>query len=83
MTALRMLLLTLGAILMVIPFLWMVSTAFKTPPELNIYPPSFIPQQFNFDNFVAVFETAPFHLYFFLTALEWRYSRRLPLCSPL
>ncbi|WP_074727409.1 carbohydrate ABC transporter permease [Paenibacillus naphthalenovorans] len=65
MTALRMLLLTLGAILMVIPFLWMVSTAFKTPPELNIYPPSFIPQQFNFDNFVAVFETAPFHLYFF------------------
>lgn len=50
---------------MVIPFLWMVSTAFKTPPELNIYPPSFIPQQVNFNNFVAVFETAPFHLYFF------------------
>ncbi|TBL69662.1 carbohydrate ABC transporter permease [Paenibacillus thalictri] len=62
--ALSMIVLTIGAIVMVIPFLWMVSTAFKTPPELNIWPPSFIPKQFNFNNFKAVFEAAPFHLYF-------------------
>ncbi|WP_240417714.1 carbohydrate ABC transporter permease [Paenibacillus periandrae] len=65
MTALMMLFLTLGALIMVIPFLWMISTAFKTPPELTIWPPSFIPHQFNFDNFAAVFDMAPFHLYFY------------------
>jgi multiple sugar transport system permease protein len=59
-----MLILTLGAIIMVIPFLWMVGTAFKTPAELNAWPPTYIPKQFNFNNFAAVFDTAPFHLYF-------------------
>ena len=60
----RVLILTFGAVVMVIPFLWMVSTAFKTPEELNIWPPAFIPQSFNLDNFKAVFEAAPFHVYF-------------------
>ncbi|KIL41364.1 hypothetical protein SD70_07955 [Gordoniibacillus kamchatkensis] len=59
-----LLLLTAGAIIMVIPFLWMVGTAFKTSTEVNAWPPTFIPAHFNFRNFAAVFETAPFHLYF-------------------
>jgi multiple sugar transport system permease protein len=58
------LILMIGAIIMVIPFLWMVGTAFKTSTEVNAWPPTFIPKQFNFNNFTAVFETAPFHLYF-------------------
>jgi len=60
----RTLFLAIGAIVMVTPFLWMVSTAFKKPKELNVWPPSFIPESFKLDNFVAVFESAPFHLYF-------------------
>ncbi|TDF92007.1 carbohydrate ABC transporter permease [Paenibacillus piri] len=62
--ALTMLVLSIGAVVMVIPFLWMVATAFKTPAEINAWPPTFIPKQFNFNNFAAVFETAPFHIYF-------------------
>jgi multiple sugar transport system permease protein len=62
--AASMLVLTVGAMMMVIPFVWMVSTAFKKPTELNAWPPSFIPHQFNFSNFAAVFNTAPFQLYF-------------------
>lgn len=56
--------LTFGAIIMFMPFLWMVMTAFKTPPELNVFPPTFLPKQFNADNFFAVFEAAPFDKYF-------------------
>ncbi|MCR8632243.1 MULTISPECIES: carbohydrate ABC transporter permease [Paenibacillus] len=59
-----LLVLTVGAVIMIIPFLWMISTAFKTSPELNVWPPTFIPNQFNFSNFAAVFKAAPFHLYF-------------------
>ncbi|TJY40742.1 carbohydrate ABC transporter permease [Cohnella pontilimi] len=56
--------LLIGALIMIIPFLWMISTAFKSVNELNTWPPSFIPKHFNFDNFTKVFQAAPFHLYF-------------------
>lgn len=59
-----LLMLGLGAVIMLIPFVWMVSTAFKTPPELNAWPPTFIPETFHWQNFVTLFDTAPFHLYF-------------------
>lgn len=57
-------LLTVGAFIMLIPFLWMFTTSFKTQPELNIWPPAFLPEHFHFNNFIAVFKAAPFHLYF-------------------
>ncbi|RJX41271.1 carbohydrate ABC transporter permease [Paenibacillus pinisoli] len=60
----RIIVLTIGAVIMIIPFLWMISTAFKTPTELNVWPPSFIPKSFKLDNFLAVFDAVPFHLYF-------------------
>ncbi|MEX2461433.1 MAG: carbohydrate ABC transporter permease [Paenibacillaceae bacterium] len=59
------LLLVLGAVVMFIPFLWMVSTAFKHSTELNVWPPTFIPKHLNFDNFISVFNAAPFHTYLF------------------
>ena len=34
------------------PLLWLILVAFKTPQELNSPNPTFLPQQFNFDNFV-------------------------------
>jgi multiple sugar transport system permease protein len=64
MAAVSIVVLSIGAIIMVIPFLWMVSTAFKTVGELNAWPPSFIPKHFNFNNFAKVFEVEPFQLYF-------------------
>lgn len=60
----RYALLTFGALLMVIPFLWMFLTAFKSTAELNIWPPTVLPEVWHFDNFVQVFKTAPFAQYF-------------------
>lgn len=60
----RYALLSFGAVLMVIPFLWMFLTAFKSTAELNIWPPTILPQTWHFENFVQVFKTAPFAQYF-------------------
>lgn len=54
------LLLLLGAILMIMPFLWMVSSALKSPAELLAWPPSLVPDTFTLQNFREVFANAPF-----------------------
>lgn len=55
---------SLGAIIMIFPFLWMILSAFKTSSEIYASPPVWIPESFNLDNFKYVFETAPFLRYF-------------------
>jgi multiple sugar transport system permease protein len=40
------------------PLLWLILVAFKTPQELNSPNPTFLPQQFNFDNFVEAIAKA-------------------------
>ena len=61
----RYALLTLGMLAMMFPFYWMISSAFKTSPEMNLFPPSMAPRNWlNFDNFVIAFEKAPFARYF-------------------
>ena len=63
--ALRYILLTIGMVIMVFPFYWMISSAFKTAPEMNIFPPTMVPRNWlNFDNFKIAFEKAPFARYF-------------------
>lgn len=52
-----------GSIIMLIPFIWMILTAFKTAPELNQWPPSIWPQQWHFQNFVEVFTKVEIPLY--------------------
>ena len=52
--------LLVGAVAMVMPFLWMLSTALKSPAEIVAYPPNLIPEAPTLDNFVTVFTTAPF-----------------------
>lgn len=49
----------------ILPFLWMLSTAFKSPGE-NIFgfPPQLIPEAPTFGNFVKVFDTIPLLTYF-------------------
>lgn len=49
----------------IIPFLWMVSTAFKSPSEnIFAFPPELIPETPTFGNFIKVFETIPLLTYF-------------------
>jgi multiple sugar transport system permease protein len=56
--------LSLGAIVMIGPFVWEVLTAFKTFAESIHVPPVLLPAQFSFDNFAEVFNTLPFgHLF--------------------
>ena len=53
------------AIGMLIPLLWLISTAFKSKTE-NIFqfPPQFIPQHPTIQNFIEVWQTEPFGQYF-------------------
>lgn len=58
-------LLTAGMLIMLFPFYWMISSAFKTAAEMSIFPPSWSPRNWlNFENFRTVFKTAPFEQYF-------------------
>lgn len=57
-------LLTIIAILMLFPLLWLVSTSFKSGGEdIFTFPPQFIPKQFTFENFTLVWENYPFGRY--------------------
>ena len=37
--------LMVGAVVMVMPMLWMLATSFKPPTEIAIWPPVFLPQR--------------------------------------
>lgn len=58
--------LILMSITSLFPFIWLISTALKGQNE-NIfeYPPSFIPKQADFQNFIITWKKIPFLLYFF------------------
>ncbi|HEX3346508.1 MAG TPA: carbohydrate ABC transporter permease [Acetobacteraceae bacterium] len=56
--------LMLGAVVMVLPMIWMVVTSFKPPTEIAIWPPVFLPRAPTFENYTGAFETAPFARFF-------------------
>ena len=53
-----------GALLMVLPMLWMLATSFKPPAEIAVWPPQWLPAAPTWDNFVGIFKTAPFARFF-------------------
>jgi len=53
-----------GAVLMVLPILWMMATAFKPPAEIALWPPVILPQAPTLENFTGIFEDAPFGRFF-------------------
>jgi len=55
----HVLLIAAGAV-MVVPFIWMISTAFKGDAEIYIYPPTWIPEQFHLENFARAWRFVPF-----------------------
>ncbi len=56
--------LIIGALIMVFPFYWMITGAFKTSLEIQMFPPQWLPSSFSFDNFTEALEKAPFATYF-------------------
>src|SRR5579872_2978474 len=57
-------LLTLGLIVMIIPFIWMLLSSLKNAAELALVPPTWIPQVPTLDNFYRLFNNFNFPLYF-------------------
>lgn len=51
------------ALLFVFPFLWMALTAFKTLPEVFRFPPTFLPESWQFENFAIAWKSGPFLTY--------------------
>jgi multiple sugar transport system permease protein len=54
------LVLILGAVLMVFPFVWQLLTSFKTLSDSVQVPPSLLPREWVFTNFAEVFDSMPF-----------------------
>ena len=59
-TTLTYVVLIIGAIIMIFPFVWMILTSFKTVPESMQVPPTILPKQWNFDNFKDAIASLPF-----------------------
>ena len=53
-------LLTLVAIYFLFPFVYMLFTTFKTEIEANVYPPTLLPEQWRFSNFVNAWKSQDF-----------------------
>lgn len=54
--------LSLGSLLMVGPFIWMILTALKSTGEVGTF--SWLPREFHWSNFVEAMDAAPFLRYF-------------------
>ena len=52
------------ALIMVVPFIWMVSASFKSNNEIFLYPIRWIPDPVRFKNYVSVWTEIPFLKYF-------------------
>lgn len=57
--ALRYLLLTIGALTMIVPFLWMVSTGLKAPGSVLTIPPELFPKEPTLASFRKVMDVVP------------------------
>jgi multiple sugar transport system permease protein len=68
------LLLIAGAVFMVFPFIWMLSTSLKTVGAISQMPPQLIPNPLNWENYTTIWNKVDFGRYtwnsFLLVALE-------------
>jgi ABC-type glycerol-3-phosphate transport system permease component len=59
----------LGAVVMLIPFAWLLSTSFKPQQQVFTFPIQWIPHPFVWSNYADVFRTSPFARYLVNTAV--------------
>lgn len=50
-------------VLFLAPFYWMISTSLKSPEELFVFPPQWIPSSFHFENFAKAWNSQPFDVF--------------------
>jgi len=63
------LIMIIGAILILLPFIWMISTALKTEAEIGMWPPTIIPKEPILSNFINGWTTLPFTRFFINTII--------------
>jgi len=51
-----------------LPLVWMITTSIKTPGEVFVYPPKWIPTEFAWSNYKTAWDMAPWNRYFLNTA---------------
>lgn len=51
--------LTLGSVMMLLPFIWMVSTSFKVENDIFSIPINWIPRKITFDNYIKALKVVP------------------------
>lgn len=61
--------LTVGAVVIMIPFYWMIATSLKAQGNLYLYPPQWIPNPVRWENFREVWNTVPFARFAWNTAV--------------
>lgn len=67
--AILYILLAIGALFMLFPFVWMIITSLKMPEEVLAMPPVIFPSKLDFKNFIDIFTDKPFGIYFFNSVL--------------
>jgi multiple sugar transport system permease protein len=77
------LVLIVGSLVMVAPFLWMLFTSFKSFAESMQVPPTILPKVWRLDNYVEVFEKVNFLTYYLntISVTVGRTVGQLILCS--
>ena len=55
--------LSLFALVFLIPFFWMISTSLKPPTQIWVFPPQWIPRPVMWGNFLKAWTIMPFNLY--------------------
>ena len=52
-----------GGLIMMLPFLWLISSSFKAANKIYVFPPQMIPDPFRWQNYVEVFTAVPVFVY--------------------
>jgi ABC-type glycerol-3-phosphate transport system permease component len=52
-----------GGLIMLLPFIWLLSSSFKAPNKIYVFPPQLIPDPFRWQNYTEVFTAVPVLLY--------------------
>jgi multiple sugar transport system permease protein len=59
---------SLGGLTMLVPFLWMFVTSVKSPGEVFLYPPRWVPSQYHWENYPDALTALPFGIWYYNTA---------------
>jgi multiple sugar transport system permease protein len=64
------LMLIIGSLVMLVPFAWMLSTSLKQPSDVFIYPPQWIPQPVQWENYQKTVTVMPFGRFYLNSIIQ-------------